>query len=73
MFGDHNAPYVKQTRDSLRQANISHEIMTGAEANRRYSKQLNIPNTLTCVFEQDGGILYVQNALKATQVRQSTL
>ena len=68
VFGESNAPYVVTTAESLRQANIAHEVFTGHEAKRRYPHQLKIPDTYMCVREEDGGILYAQRALKAVQV-----
>ena len=68
MFGETTVPYVQQTIDSMKKANISHNVLSSSETNRRFPKQMKIPDDHICVFEKDAGILYAQKALHAMQV-----
>ena len=43
------------------------QVLSSAEANKRYPP-LKIPNDYGCVFENDGGILLADKAVKAIQV-----
>ena len=68
VFGETRVPYIQQTIDSLKMANIPHNVLSGSETNRIFPKQMKIPDDHTCVFEKDAGILYAQKALHAMQV-----
>jgi len=37
--------------------------------NERYGEQLSLPDDFTGILEEDGGILFVPQAVKAYQVR----
>ena len=36
--------------------------------NERYGEQLSLPDDFTCILEEDGGILFAPQAIKAYQV-----
>lgn len=38
------------------------------QANEKYSKQLSLPETTICLYEEDGGILMAKKAVAAYQV-----
>ena len=38
------------------------------QANKRYSKQLSLPETSICLYTEDGGILVANKAVAAYQV-----
>jgi sarcosine oxidase/L-pipecolate oxidase len=46
---------------------MPHEVLSGSEANQRYPRQLKLPPTHKCVYEDMGGIIYAQRALLAFQ------
>ena len=68
MFGEADSPDVQSYIDSMRECEVSHEVLSGKEANRRYPHQLKLPDSYSCVFEEDGGILRANKALAALQV-----
>ena len=68
MFGGAGVGYVQQTIESMKRAGIPHNVLSGAETNRRFPKQMKIPDDYVCVFEEDAGILYAQKALLIMQV-----
>ena len=70
VFGGNGDPYVQQTIKSMKIANIPHDVLSGAEINRRFPKQMKIPDDYMCVIEEDAGILYAQKALRAMQVNK---
>ena len=73
VFGEPSAQYIHQTIQSLKMANIPHEILSGAETNLRFPQQMKLPANHICVLEEDGGILYAQKALHAMQVCYVTI
>ena len=68
MFGPGSEPYIMSTMESLRENGISHHTFSGLEANQRYPRQLKLPSTHKCFYEEVGGILYAEKALRAFQV-----
>jgi sarcosine oxidase/L-pipecolate oxidase len=70
VFGENGDPYVQQTIKSMKIASIPHDVLSGAEINRRFPKQMKIPDDYVCVIEEDAGILYAQKALRAMQVNK---
>lgn len=59
---------VKPVINSLAVNGIKHEILSGAEVNKKYSEQLKIPHDNVCVWEDDGGILMASKAVATFQV-----
>ena len=68
MFGKKDSSYLQAMADSLRRGHIAHEVLSSDEANEKYSQQLTIPESHTCILEKDGGLLYAQRALSVFQV-----
>ena len=60
---------VRSFVDSLAAVgHVTHEVMTGKEANQRYPMQLQLPESYVAIFDGDGGILRSNKALAAMQV-----
>ncbi len=67
MFGEKDSE-VADVISILRGCGVEHEVFSGAEANRRYSRQFNLPPNFRCVLEKDGGILRANKCVAALQV-----
>ena len=68
MFGQDTEEYIISNIESLRLNGIPHQIFSGSEANQRYPRQLKIPSTHKCIYEEMGGILYAKKSLLTFQV-----
>ena len=70
VFGERGAKGgTESVIDALRDNDIPHDVMSGAEANARYPDQLKLPNGYICAFEGSGGILRANKAVATFQVR----
>ena len=68
VFGKDTEEYIISNLESLRLNGIPHQTFSGLEANQRYPRQLKIPSTHKCIYEEMGGILYASRSLLAFQV-----
>ena len=68
VFGQDTEEYIISNIESLRLNGIPHQIFSGYEANQRYPRQLKIPSTHKCIYEEMGGILYAKKSLQTFQV-----
>lgn len=59
---------VKKYINALKVNNHPHTIMSGKEANKKYPRQLKLPDNYLCVTEDNGGILQASSAVTALQV-----
>ena len=69
VFGDANNKHVHQYIDTVQKCGVSHDVFTGSETNRRYPDQLKLPDSYTCVYDHDAGILRASKAVTTLQVR----
>ncbi|CAI8021713.1 Peroxisomal sarcosine oxidase [Geodia barretti] len=67
VFGKDTEEYIISNLESLRLNGIPHQTFSGLEANQRYPRQLKIPSTHKCIYEEMGGILYASRSLLAFQ------
>ena len=68
VFGEADSKPVCQYIDTVRECGVSHEVFAGREANRRYPDQLKLPDSYTCVYEYNAGILRASKAVNTLQV-----
>ena len=55
-------------KDAMDTHNIPHDVLSAAEANRRFPDQLNLPDSCVCLLEHEGGVLKASKALATLQV-----
>ena len=71
MLGDQSDPdpEFQCYLDSMKECGVPYVIYTASEANKKYSNQLKLPESFSCVIEHDGGILKADKALATLQVQ----
>ena len=59
---------VTSFSSALQSNNVRHKIMTGREANKIYSNQLQLPDEYMCIFAEDAGMIRAAHAVATLQV-----
>ena len=72
-IGQNGNPEIQSYIDSLGGCGVNHEVFAGREANRRYPDQLKLPDSYTCVYEHNAGILRASKAVTTLQVSFSSI